>query len=171
MTEETVEDVPFIGELRLLPYDRSPREFMPCQGQLLSRAQNPVLFALIGFTFGGDGGDRFALPDLRGRVPVHPGNGVGWGEQFGVTQVKLATDQLPWHNHRVGASSDPGRETAPQGAVLASSSSMYAVAAPDTTLHRSTIGSAGGGVPHENRQPSLGLCWMIAHMGLLPPRP
>jgi microcystin-dependent protein len=167
---------PFLGEVRLLGFGFAPRGWALCAGQLLPIAQNQALFSLLGTTYGGDGRTTFALPDLRGRTPLHVGNGIVLGESGGSEAVTLAVSQIPSHGHALAASADVSVTTAPTGSVLAKKArfgaDVYATpdgATPLTTLAPATLGTIGG-QPHENRQPYLTLTYAIALVGIFPSR-
>jgi microcystin-dependent protein len=165
---------PYVGEIRLFAGNFAPAGWMFCQGQLLSIAENEVLFVLIGTTYGGDGQSTFALPDLRGRVPVHQGQGPGLsprilGELDGTETVTLAPTQLPTHTHALRASTAAATGTAPGGALLAATSvASYDPAAASTAMAAIAVGSAGGNQPHENMAPTLALNYIIALFGIFP---
>lgn len=164
---------PFLGEIKLVPYNFAPRGWAFCSGQLLSISQNTALFALLGTTYGGNGQTNFALPDLQGRVIVGPGPNNDLGEKGGVENVSLLTTELPSHTHDLQVSSQPGTLNNPVGAYLAEST----VAAVKTyapggggTMPASTITNAGGSAPHDNMQPYLTLNYVIALQGIFPSR-
>jgi microcystin-dependent protein len=163
---------PYIGELKLLPYDFTPRGWVQCNGQLLQKRHNEALFALIGTTYGGDGITTFALPDLRGRTPVNVGGPWEQGKPVGSERVKLGDEEMPSHTHRLIGSSAAATASNPRDALLGSGNLVYGPLAADsvTPLEPATVGRAGGGQPHENRPPYLGLMWCIAVQGLFPPR-
>jgi microcystin-dependent protein len=150
-----------------------------CNGQILPiNMANSALFSLLGTTYGGNGTTTFALPDLRGRTPMHPGQGIGLtnrvqGEFDGTESVTLLQSEIPAHTHSVGAAAANGDADAPAARVPARAPSaipQYAPA-PDTSLAPSAIGAAGGGEPHNNMQPSLTVTFIIALQGFYPPRP
>jgi microcystin-dependent protein len=167
----------YIGEIMWVPYAFCPRGSAEASGQLLSIASNTALFSLIGTTYGGDGRTTFALPDLRGRVPVHLGNGPGLssyslGETGGQEQVTLTTNQMPTHHHELNASED-AVDTDPAGSVLGSPKNKKIYDAPNmasTTLASSAMSDVGGSQPHENRPPYLTLRACIATVGIYPSR-
>lgn len=169
---------PFVGEVKLVPYNFAPVGWAFCAGQLLPIDQNAVLFTLIGTTYGGDGQVTFALPDLRGRAAVHLGQGPGLsnyvqGQTGGVENVTLTAGQLPAHSHGVAVSSNLGNHSDPTGEHLASSPMGIGFAyggSPNTTMAQGTTVS-GNSLPHENRQPYLVLNYIIALEGVFPPRP
>jgi microcystin-dependent protein len=174
---------PFIGEIKIVPYNFAPRGWAFCAGQILSIAQNTALFALLGTTYGGNGQTTFALPDLRGRRAYHEGQGPGLsafdlGEIGGTETVTLLQTELPQHSHTVraarGATTQPS--TSPSSAawsneVLGSPQNLpYSDAAADTAMASSSVTSSGGGQPHENRPPYLVLNYCIALEGVFPSR-
>ena len=168
---------PFLGEIRLFPYNFAPRGWAFCNGQILSIAQNTALFALIGTTYGGDGRVTFALPDLRGRVALSSGQGPGLsdyilGQQAGDEAVTLTASQLPVHNHAVAANNNQGGGARPQGRVPGrfSTGTGYATASNGAQMSPETITPTGGSQPHTNVQPYLALNYCIALEGIFPSR-
>jgi len=168
---------PFLAEIRVFPYNFAPAGWQPCEGQLLPISQNTALFSLLGTTYGGDGRSTFALPDLRGRFPMGVGQGPGLsdrdiGEQVGSETVSLTTAQMPLHNHGLRATSTANTSN-PSGAALANvATSGPAYRTPGVLVASgSSLASAGGNQPHENRQPALALTFCIATQGIFPPRP
>lgn len=161
---------PFVGEIRLVGFNFAPQGWALCQGQLLPIAQNEVLFQLIGTTYGGDGQSTFALPDLRGRVPLHQGTGYFMGQSGGVEGVTLTTNQMPAHAHPLIASSAPATPAAFRSAMLGSSStvSYFGDGTPATAMAAGALTSAGGGQPHDNMAPSLALSFIISLSGIFP---
>jgi microcystin-dependent protein len=165
---------PYVGELRMFAGNFPPSGWMFCQGQLLPISENETLFNLIGTTYGGDGQSTFALPDLRGRVPVHIGsngtNNYNLADTGGVETVTLTTNQIPVHNHPFLVSTDGGSAISPQDAVIGSGTNVKlfrpqpAVAPMDS----SAIGPAGGSQPHENLQPYLVVDYIISLFGIFP---
>jgi len=172
---------PFIGEIKMFAGNFAPRGYAFCNGQLLSIAQNTALFSLLGTTYGGNGQTTFALPDLRGRVPLHAGQGPGLssyalGQQSGVESVSLLQTQIPAHTHSVNASSaGPSPALAsPTGNVLAAAARgappIFSPAAPNTTMRADMIAPTGGSQPHTNIQPILAINFIIALQGIFPSR-
>lgn len=164
---------PFIGQVTLFAGNFAPRGWAFCSGQLLSIAQNTALFSILGTTYGGNGQTTFALPDLRGRVPLGPGQGPGLsnvvlGQQGGVENVTLTQAQAPAHGHPVAASNAAATAARP-GGNLPAGNGAYGAAA-DTTMNPAMVGAAGGSQPHENRQPYLGMNFIIALEGIFPAR-
>jgi microcystin-dependent protein len=169
---------PFIGSIVLFCGNFAPKGWATCDGQLLSIAQNTALFSILGTTFGGNGQTTFALPDLRGRVPLHPGQGPGLspytlGEAIGVENVSLLATQMPAHNHAFAAPCSDGAPSTPSpvGAVAANQDQTPFYAASGTAaMAASTSTVAGGSQPHENRQPVLAINFIIALEGIYPSR-
>jgi microcystin-dependent protein len=166
---------PFVGEVRLFAGNFAPNGWAFCDGQLVSIAENDVLFNLIGTTYGGDGQNTFALPDLRGRVPVHQGsNGQSGsyviGESGGVESVTLSAAQMPQHTHAMLASTTPASSTHGAAEVLGSSATMnlYGPGAPNMAMDPSAIAPLGGGQPHENMPPYVALNYIVSFFGVFP---
>jgi len=171
----TAQVTPFIGEIRYVSFNFAPQGWALCNGQLLSISQNSALFNLIGTTYGGDGKTTFALPDMRGRVPVATGQGVNLtdriiGSTGGQESVALTGPQMPKHRHALKAVSGAGNSKAPSGNALANSSTVaiYSNQAPDVTLQAASMTSQGSGQPHENMQPFLAVTCIIALQGIYP---
>jgi microcystin-dependent protein len=158
----------FLGELRLMSFNFPPKTWALCDGQLMSIAENQALFSLLGTTYGGDGQTTFALPDLRGRTPIHRNDSFPQGTAFGEELHTLTASELPAHNHVVNAASSPGTQAQP--ATLAASENTYRALGDTTTLHPSTLADVGGSQSHENRAPYLVLEWCIAIQGIFPSR-
>jgi microcystin-dependent protein len=166
---------PFIGELRLLPYNFAPRGWAFCSGQLLSISQNTALFSLLGTTYGGNGQTTFGLPDLRGRVPLSSGQGPGLstytlGEAAGTESVTLTAQQMPGHNHGVNASSGDATDSQPGGHFPAAVGTGAYAKTSDGLMNQAMTAPVGRSQPHENRQPYLTLNWCIALEGIYPSR-
>jgi microcystin-dependent protein len=161
---------PYVGEVRMFAGNFAPAGWEFCSGQLLSIAENETLFQLIGTTYGGDGQSTFALPDLRGRLPIHQGNGFQLAQTGGSETVTLTPQQLPAHTHAMLASADAANQITANGGVVAAapSLSMYYTAAPDTALNASTITQVGGNQPHTNFQPYLCINFIISLFGIFP---
>jgi microcystin-dependent protein len=165
---------PFIGEIKLVPYNFAPAGYAFCSGQLMSIAQNTALFALIGTTYGGDGVSTFGLPDLRGRSAIHMGTRQGTtyniGETGGVETVTLTTAQLPVHTHDpVVAGVGGSNASTPAGARLASGGPALYAPAPGSGAQM-PLPIAGGSLPHDNMAPYLVLNWVISLFGVFPSR-
>jgi microcystin-dependent protein len=162
---------PYVGEIRMFGGNFPPAGWMFCSGQLISIAQNETLFQLIGTTYGGDGQSTFALPDLRGRIPIHQGNNYVLAESGGVEQVTLAGSQIPQHTHSWRASSvaSTGLNN-PQGAVLAraSGADVYTTDLVPVPLAPQMVSATGGNQPHNNIQPYLCVNFIISLFGIFP---
>lgn len=168
---------PFVGEIRMFAGSFAPRGWAFCDGQLLAISQNDALFSLFGTVYGGDGRDTFGLPDCRGRVPIHQGQGPGLsdrrlGSKGGADAVTLTPAQLPSHNHPLQVSTANGAEASPVGNVLAGSAllDLYADELPDTAMAAAALAAAGGGVAHDNDQPLLAIHFIVALVGVYPSR-
>lgn len=170
---------PFIGEVRMFAGSFAPQGWALCDGALLSIAQNQALFSLLGTSFGGNGQTNFALPDLRGRVPIHTGQGPGLssyslGQAGGSENVTLQTGQIPAHNHSLNANTLPANQKGPAGNALAAEPSgvtaLYSDAGVNAAMNPQSVGNAGGGQPHANIQPFLTLTFIIALQGIYPAR-
>lgn len=161
---------PYVGEIRLFAGNFAPQGWAFCDGQLLSIAQNVVLFDLIGTIYGGDGVSTFQLPDLRGRVPVHQGSGYVQGQQGGQETVTLAVAQMPAHRHAMNASPSPASATQGPSQVPGSSAAMrlYGSGAPNMTMASDALAPAGAGQPHENMPPFAALNYIISLFGIFP---
>ena len=165
---------PFLGQIQAFGFNFAPRGWAFCSGQILSIAQNTALFSLLGTTYGGNGQTTFALPDLRGRTPLHMGQGPGLssydlGQVAGTESVTLLSTQMPAHNHTHVASSGPPADNLPGGNFVAAAA-IYAASPGDSVMAPSSIGIAGGNQPHPNMQPYLVLNWCIALEGIFPSR-
>jgi microcystin-dependent protein len=169
---------PFIGEVSMIGFDFAPRGWAFCDGQLLPIAQYTALYSLLGTTYGGDGRTTFALPDLRGRTPIHPGRGPGLsdrrlGQQVGSETVTVTTAQIPSHTHTLKASSQRQNTSDPSNNVLAQQPvEFYDTPQPndERAMHAGSIANTGGGQAHTNRQPYQAVRFIIALQGLFPSR-
>ena len=165
---------PYIGEIRIFAGDFAPNGWFFCEGQMLPIAENEALFQLIGTTYGGDGQETFALPDMRGRAPVHFTGGASnphdLGERGGVEEVTLTTQQIPVHAHPLMASGSAGTAASPAGSVLAAggSGNAYRESVALAAMAGSSVGAAGGSQPHSNLQPYLCVNFIISLYGLFP---
>lgn len=161
---------PFVGEIRMFAGNFAPNGWLYCEGQLLPISENEVLFQLIGTTYGGDGESTFALPDLRGRLPIHRGGGFVLAETGGAEEVTLTTNQMPSHSHPFLASSNPGGTTNPQGNVVANSPNVqvYIEDVTGVNMNASAISTIGGSQPHTNFQPYLCVGFIISLFGIFP---
>ena len=169
---------PFVAEIRIFPFNFAPRGWAWCDGQLLPLSQNTALFSLLGTTYGGDGKSNFALPDLQGRTPMHPGQGPGLslhdlGETGGSETVTLLESEIPSHSHGLRASDETGDYPAPGPSASfarAANDNLY-LNNPSGTVNMSdqAITPAGGDMPHNNLQPYLTFYFCIALQGVFPP--
>ena len=159
---------PFLSEIRIMSFVFAPKGWALCNGQLLPINQNQALFSLLGTTFGGDGRVNFALPDLRGRTPIHVGSGHTLGERGGEQAHTLSFAELPTHTHVAMAQPTVGTQNPPGNAVLSQTSNMYRTADNLTSLHAATLANVGGSQAHLNMQPFLTLNFCIALQGIFP---
>ena len=168
---------PFVAEIRIFPFNFAPKGWACCDGQLLPLSQNTALFSLLGTTYGGNGKSNFALPDLQGRAPMHPGQGPGLslhdlGETGGSETVTLLESEMPAHSHAYSISGQLGIGNTPTSQLLAVGSgiNLYAPAADLTPMAPEALAPAGGDQPHNNLQPYLTFNFNIALQGVFPPR-
>ncbi len=170
---------PYIGQITLFAGNFAPYSYAFCDGRTINISDNDALYALIGTTYGGDGVNTFALPDLRGRVPIHQGTastGTSYveGQKAGVEQVTLTTQQIPAHNHGVVANSAAGNQANPSGGVLAGSTTVetYEAVTPSAqdALSSQAVAASGSSQPHDNHQPFLAVSYIIALYGVFPSR-
>lgn len=146
----------------------APAEWAFCNSQLLPISENEVLFNLIGTTYGGDGQSTFAVPDFRGRIPIHQGDGLVIGQQGGTETVTLTTSQIPSHNHLADCQNSAGGQ-GPSGGVWAQAGqSIYATNAPSSPMNAAALASAGGNQPHDNMMPFLAVSFIISLFGIFP---
>ncbi|MEZ4523296.1 MAG: tail fiber protein [Thermomicrobiales bacterium] len=162
---------PFLAEVRIVGFNFAPRGWAFCDGQILPINQNQSLYSLLGTTYGGDGETTFALPDLRGRTPIHVGNGHQQGQKAGEETHTLSVNEMPQHTHPAMTSSAQPSSPVPEGNVLAASlNELYADPSNLVDLQAGTVRNVGGGQAHENMQPYLALNFCIALQGLFPSR-
>lgn len=161
---------PYVGEVRMFAGNFEPAGWQFCWGQLLPISQYETLFQLIGTTYGGDGQSTFALPDLRGRLPIHAGNGFILAGTGGVEQVTLTPSQIPAHAHALLVSSEPATTTAPADMLIGTpaSATPFFAGPPGTPLSPQSISSVGGSQPHDNMQPYLCVSFIISLFGIFP---
>jgi len=161
---------PYVGEIRMFAGNFAPAGWMFCEGQLLPISENETLFQLIGTTYGGDGESTFALPDLRGRIPVHAGNGFALAQTGGSETVVLPVQQIPAHSHALIASASKAQQDAPATNTLAQpkASNLYGVVAPDTAMASQGISVTGASQAHGNMQPYLCISFIISLFGIFP---
>lgn len=166
---------PFIGEIRLFAGNYAPTGWALCAGQLIAIQTNTALFSLLGTYYGGDGRTTFALPNFEGRAPMHQGSGPGLtprtlGETSGDPTVTLTTDQIPTHTHQLQASGDDVNLASPINASAGLAPTPAYRTDIDSTMSSAALATVGGGGPHNNEQPYLGLTYIIALQGIYPPR-
>jgi microcystin-dependent protein len=159
---------PYVGEIRMFAGNFAPVGWAICNGSLLPISENPTLFQLIGTTYGGDGQNTFALPDLRSRVPVHAGPGFALGQPGGVESVTLTASQIPAHGH-VPQAAASGNQASPANGVWAGTTSQLYTAGPiDSPMNPAAVGSSGGSQPHDNMLPFLAVNFIISLFGIFP---
>ena len=168
---------PFVAEIRIFPFNFAPKGWAWCDGQLLPLSQNTALFSLLGTTYGGDGKSNFALPNMQGNAPMHPGQGPGLslhdlGEMGGSQTVTLLESEIPSHSHAVSVSLSDGTDQSPANEKLAGGVGIGQYAAPGALvqLSQNALPPAGGDQPHNNMQPYLTFYYNIALQGVFPPR-
>jgi microcystin-dependent protein len=174
---------PFVAEIRIFPFNFAPKGWAWCDGQLLPLSQNTALFSLLGTTYGGDGKSTFALPDLEGRAPMHPGQGPGLslhdlGETGGSETVSLLESEIPAHSHSMNAFNSPANQPGPdpnnslartQGSTPYVAPSGGTIPSP-AAMAPESLAPAGGDQPHNNMMPYLTFYFNIALQGVFPPR-
>ncbi len=163
---------PYVGEIRMFAGNFAPAGWMFCEGQLMPISENETLFQLIGTTYGGDGQSTFGLPDLRGRLPIHMGNGFILAETGGAEEITLTVNQIPAHSHPLLASNNPASGTSAANNVFAMGPEVTATAfgsdAPFGNLSPQSISPVGGSQPHTNFQPYLCVNFIISLFGIFP---
>lgn len=163
---------PYVGEIRMFAGNFAPAGWMFCEGQLLPISENETLFNLIGTTYGGDGQSTFGLPDLRGRLPLHMGNGYILAESGGVETVTLTVNQIPAHSHGFGSTDNNAGGSSPAGSVFARNAAVDAFTSDAsvglTPLRSSAISPTGGSQPHNNFAPYLCINFIISLFGIFP---
>jgi microcystin-dependent protein len=159
---------PFLSEIRLMSFGFAPKGWALCNGQLLPINQNQALFSLLGTTFGGNGMTTFALPDLRGRTPLHMGNSHTLGERGGEQGHTLTIAEVPVHTHVAQAAAADATVPIPTGNLLANANNLYSPAQSLTSLIPGTVANTGGSQAHLNMQPYLVLNFCIALQGIFP---
>lgn len=167
---------PFVAEIRIFPFNFPPKGWAFCTGKLMPISQNTALFSLLGTTYGGDGRSTFALPELQGNAPMHPGQGPGLslhdlGEMSGSESVTLLISEIPSHSHTVSVANEPGAYSTP-GNNLYGRANVYNNAPGGSVqlMLPNVVGISGGSQPHNNMQPYLALNFCIALQGIFPPR-
>ncbi len=161
---------PYVGEIRMFAGNFAPAGWMFCEGQLLPISENETLFQLIGTTYGGDGQSIFALPDLRGRLPVHMGNGLVLAETGGAEEITLTVNQIPSHGHPLLASTSGGTLSSPVNNLLAESVAInpYIQDQANSNMNAAAVSAVGGSQPHTNFQPYLCIDFIISLFGIFP---
>lgn len=161
---------PYVGEIRMFAGNFAPAGWMMCEGQLLPISENETLFQLIGTTYGGDGQSTFALPDLRGRIPIHQGNGFILAESGGAEEITLTIQQIPAHGHSLLAAGVTGDQVNAASNLPANSFNVtpYINDVPSGNMNAAAIGSTGGSQPHTNFQPYLCINFIISLFGIFP---
>lgn len=164
---------PYVGEIRMFAGNFAPAGWFFCAGQLIAISENETLFNLIGTTYGGDGQSTFALPDLRGRVPIHMGNGFSLAETGGVETVTLTVQQIPGHSHPLLATNNFATTTGLTNNVAAAANVVnidaYGTDQPTTPVSPASVSLTGGNQPHNNFQPYLCVNFIISQFGFFPP--
>jgi microcystin-dependent protein len=163
---------PFLGEIKIVSFNFAPKGWAQCNGQLLPISQNQALFSILGTTYGGDGRVNFGLPDFRGRIPTYVGGGLVLGQKGGEEFHTVITSEMPAHNHIASASNvaDNTNTNVPTSNYPANSNVNPYRATASTTFAPQAITNVGGSQPHEDRQPFLVLCFVIALQGIFPSR-
>jgi microcystin-dependent protein len=169
---------PFVAEIRIFPFNFAPKGWAWCDGQLMPLSQNTALFSLLGTTYGGDGKSTFALPDLQGSAPMHPGQGPGLslhdlGERGGSETVTLLESEIPAHGHSLIASQRAGDNGTPAGLYLGGTTSgnIYQTSTANlVSMAPQALATSGGSAPHNNMMPYLTFHFCIALQGVFPPR-
>ncbi|MEI7908790.1 MAG: tail fiber protein [Verrucomicrobiota bacterium] len=161
---------PYVGEIRMFAGNFAPLGWLMCDGQLASIAENETLFNLIGTTYGGDGQSTFAMPDMRGRVPIHASASLTLGQLGGEESVTLSAAQMPAHTHPFLSSTDLGGQSTPSGAVPAASNQVkpYTALAAGANMAPQVLLASGGSQPHSNFQPYLCVNFIISQFGIFP---
>jgi microcystin-dependent protein len=160
---------PFLSEIRIMSFNYAPRGWAMCNGQFLPINQNQALFSLLGTTYGGNGQTTFALPDLRGKVPIHVGSGHTLGEQGGEQAHTLSISQIPTHTHVLNGTNTDGDQAIPVGNLLArSATQLYAPPSNLAPMNAASVTNTGGSQAHANLQPFLTLTFCIALQGIFP---
>jgi len=162
---------PYVGEIRMFAGNFAPAGWMFCEGQLLPISENETLFQLIGTTYGGDGQSTFALPDLRGRLPLHQGNGFILAETGGAEEITLTVNQIPAHSHPMLASSDQTTTPSAAGNVLGApltATPFFNSGTTNLSIAPQSVSAVGGSQPHTNFQPYLCINFIISLFGIFP---
>jgi microcystin-dependent protein len=160
---------PFVGEIRMFAGNFAPVGWAFCDGRLLPISENETLFQLIGTTYGGDGQNTFALPDLRSRVPIHAASGFALGQSGGAETVTLTVSQIPAHSHVPAANSNPGTQSSPSNGVWAKSTrDQFSTNAPNENMSPDAVSPSGGSQPHDNMIPFAVVNFILSLFGVFP---
>ena len=159
---------PFLSEIRIMSFNFAPKGWAQCNGQLMPINQNQALFSLLGTTYGGDGRVNFALPDLRGRTPIHFGSGHTLGEKGGEQAHTISIAEMPTHTHVFSGTTADSDTPVPTGNLFGTVANVYTPPANFTSLNPATIGNTGGSQAHLNMEPFLVLTFCIALQGIFP---
>jgi len=161
---------PFLSEIRMMSFNFAPKGWALCNGQFLPINQNQALFSLLGTTFGGNGQTTFALPDLRGRVPIHVGDGFTLGQRGGEASHTVTMSEMPQHIHFLQGASNTATTDTPDSSLLLATAGLDMYRAPSNlgTMEPGMVGSVGGSQPHENRMPYNTISFCIALQGIFP---
>ena len=167
----------FVAEIRIFGFNFAPTGWALCNGQILPISQNTALFSLLGTTYGGNGQSTFALPDMQGNAPMHPGQGPGLslhdlGEQSGTEFVTLLDSEMPAHSHTLGTTNQTGEDRTPTGETLSKAvgGNIYGPTTNIVQFNPAALPLSGGSSPHNNMMPYLTLNFCIALQGIFPPR-
>jgi microcystin-dependent protein len=158
----------FLGEIKIVSFNFAPKGWAQCNGQFLPINQNQALFSLLGTNYGGNGQTTFALPDLRGQVPIHIGGGFTLGQKGGQQAHTVTMSEMPAHTHVASGTSDNGDSVIPTANLLGAAANLYGAPTNPTTLIPSSVSNIGGSQPHENMQPYLTLLFCICLQGVFP---
>lgn len=161
---------PFIGEVKIISWNYPPKGWAFCNGQLLPINQNQALFSLLGTTYGGNGQTNFALPDLRGRAPVHFGQGIVMGEAAGQVAHTITISEMPAHNHIPMGNTNAPNQGNPGGNYWSALAGSYSTSSADNVMNAGSVSPVGGSQPHQNMQPYLVVNFIIALQGIFPSR-
>lgn len=160
---------PFLGEIKIVSFNFPPKGWATCNGQIMAINENQALFSILGTTYGGNGIQTFALPNLQGRVPLHVGSGIVLGQSAGEQNVTLSVSEIPSHYHIPAGVNNNATLTSPTSNMCASSpSNPFGTGTPSVTLNSAAVAQTGGSQPHQNMPPYLVLEFVIALVGIFP---